>query len=201
MTDQKPKLEVVTEVEVVEAEVATPPTPVELGLELSGDPSEAQAQLLLAIQEARTEAAENRDGMLRAMAELENNRKRAISERSLMLSQASERIINRVLPVLDSFAAALGTKSDTDDTSLVEGMRNTFAQLKDAMTAEGVTEIPAVGEPFDPEVHEAVSTLGEGDSLVVLHELRKGYRLRQRVIRPATVVVGPPEAQTPPESE
>jgi molecular chaperone GrpE len=201
MTDQKPELEVVTEVEVVEAEAPTPPTPAELGLKLSRDLSEAQDQLLIAIQEARTEAAGNRDGMLRAMAELENNRKRAISERSLMLSQASERIVNRILPVLDSFAAALGTKSDTDNSSLVEGMRNTFAQLKDAMTAEGVTEIPAVGEPFDPEVHEAVSTLGEGDSLVVLHELRKGYKLRQRVIRPATVVVGPPEAQNPAESE
>ena len=201
MADQKPELEVVTEVEVVEAEAATPPTPAALGLELSGNLLEAQDQLLLAVHEGRLDAAKNRDGMLRAMAELDNNRKRAISERSLILSQASERIVNRILPVLDSFSAALETGDEADDRSLIEGMRNTYAQLKDAMAAEGLVEIPAVGEPFDPEIHEAVSKLGEGDNLVVLHELRKGYKLKQRVIRPATVVVAPPEEPTASESE
>lgn len=191
MTDQKPELEVVAELAGVEAPAA-PPTAQELGLELPENPSEARDQLLVAVREARVEASSHLDGMLRAMAELENNKKRALNERILTLNQAGERIVNRMLPVLDSFEAALDGEGEEESTgALNAGMKNTLSQLKDALSAEGLQEIPSVGEPFNPEVHEAVSTLGEADDLVVLHELRKGYVLKNRVLRPATVVVGP----------
>lgn len=191
MTDKKPDLEVVAELVEVEAPAA-PPTAQELGLELSENSSEARDQLLTAVHEARVEASKHLDGMLRAMAELENNKKRALNERILTLNQAGERIASRLLPVLDSFEAALEGEDETElNEALNAGMKNTLSQLKDALAAEGLQEIPSVGEPFDPEVHEAVSALGEADDLVVLHELRKGYLLKTRVLRPATVVVGP----------
>jgi len=191
MTDQKPDLEVVAEPAGVETP-ATPPTAQELDLELSVNPSEAQDQLLLAVREARVEASKHLDGMLRAMAELDNNKKRALNERVLTFNQAGERIVNRLLPVLDSFEAALEGEDEAESSgALSAGMKNTLSQLKDALAAEGLQEIPSIGEPFDPEIHEAVSVLGKADDLVVLHELRKGYVLKTRVLRPATVVVGP----------
>jgi molecular chaperone GrpE len=146
----------------------------------------------MAVHEARVEASKHLDGMLRAMAELDNNKKRALNERVLTFNQAGERIVNRLLPVLDSFEAALdGADGAEFSGALDAGMRNTLSQLKDALAAEGLQEIPTIGEPFDPEIHEAVSVLGEADDLVVLHELRKGYILKTRVLRPASVVVGP----------
>jgi molecular chaperone GrpE len=191
MTNKKPELEVVAEPAGGEGPAA-PPTAQELGLELSENSPEARDQLLTAVHEARVEASKRLDGMLRAMAELENNKKRALNERILTLNQAGERIVSRLLPVLDSFEAALEGEGEAESNgALNAGMKNTLSQLKDALAAEGLQEIPSVGESFDPEVHEAVSTLGEADDLVVLHELRKGYVLKTRVLRPTTVVVGP----------
>jgi molecular chaperone GrpE len=95
------------------------------------------------------------------------------------------------LPALDSFDAALSIEATTDtETRMLEGMRGTYALVLDALTREGFEPIMAIGEPFDPALHEAVSVVpGDGEQ-VVQQELRKGYVMRGRVIRPSLVIVG-----------
>ena len=101
-------------------------------------------------------------------------------------------LLGRLLPVLDNFQRALsaGEPGDSRDP-FREGVSLTLQQLKEILAREGLEEIPAVGEPFDPHLHEAVETrvvegLGEG---IVLEELRKGYRFRGQLLRPALVRV------------
>ena len=182
-----------SEVDVEAIEVRTP-TPEELGFTLPSDPDEAVDTLLRAVAEARVESAEHRDGHLRALAEMDNVRKRSLRDRVTFIDQATERMMHKLLPVLDSFKAGLDSPTETEvEQRLIEGLRQTYGQLSDALASEGLVPIEAAGQPFDPHLHEAVSIIGEGDNLVVQHQLRGGFRLKDRVLRPATVVVGPPE--------
>jgi molecular chaperone GrpE len=94
------------------------------------------------------------------------------------------------MPVLDSFDAALGTAAETDtERLLLSGMISTREQLLAALEKEGLEVLPSVGEAFDPEIHEPVGAPGGTDDLVVSSELRRGYRLRDRVLRPAMVML------------
>ena len=97
-----------------------------------------------------------------------------------------------ILPTLDSLDAALEIEATTEGESrMLEGMRGTEALLLDALATEGFERIEAIGEPFDPALHEAVQVVpGEGDQQVVQQVLRKGYVMRGRVIRPSLVIVG-----------
>ena len=164
------------------------PDPAALGLSLPEDPAEARDALLRALDEARNEASSYLDDLRRVAADFENFRKRVTREQQLLVDRASERVLKAVLPVLDSFDAALSIEAGTEtEEKLLGGMRGTHAQLLDILTKEGLEVIFAVGEPFDPELHEAVMSSGDGERLVVSQELRRGYRLHGRVIR-ATLV-------------
>ena len=164
------------------------PDPAALGLSLPDDPAEARDALLRALDEARNEASSYLDDLRRVAADFENFRKRMTREQQLLVDRASERVVKAVLPVLDSFDAALSIEATTEtEEKLLGGMRGTHAQLLDVLTKEGLEVIFAVGEPFDPELHEAVMSSGDGERLVVSQELRRGYRLHGRVIR-ATLV-------------
>jgi molecular chaperone GrpE len=164
------------------------PDPATLGLSLPDDPAQARDALLRALDEARNEAGSYLDDLRRVAADFENFRKRVTREQQLLVDRASERVLKAVLPVLDSFDAALSIEATTEtEEKLLGGMRGTHAQLLDVLTKEGLEVIPAVGEPFDPELHEAVMSSGDGDRLVVSQELRRGYRLHGRVVR-ATLV-------------
>lgn len=164
------------------------PDPAALGLSLPEDPAEARDALLRALDEARNEASSYLDDLRRVAADFENFRKRVTREQQLLVDRASERVLKAVLPVLDSFDAALSIEAGTEtEEKLLGGMRGTHAQLLDILTKEGLEVIFAAGEPFDPELHEAVMSSGDGDRLVVSQELRRGYRLHGRVIR-ATLV-------------
>ncbi|MDH3307671.1 MAG: nucleotide exchange factor GrpE [Acidimicrobiia bacterium] len=176
----------------VEAEVIVAPVSAEeLGIELPGDPPAAIETLLHAVRDARSEASDHLDRWHRAAADLDNYRKRALREHAQIRAVAGERVISGLLPALDSFQAALGLPEDTPAERLLDGMRGTLAQLMDALGREGFEAIPAEGEPFDPGVHEAVSASADGEGrLVVVHELRRGYRLGGKVLRPALVAVG-----------
>lgn len=178
-----------------------PPTPEELGLELPEDPREAVDTLLTLLGGALGEAAEHRDGYLRALAETDNIRKRSLRDRTTFIEQATERVMHKLLPVLDTFQAGLDSPAETEsEQRLLEGLQGTYSQLAEVLASEGLQAIDAEGEPFDPELHEAISVLGEGDQLVVQHQMRRGYRLKERVLRPATVVVGPAPAEEADES-
>jgi molecular chaperone GrpE len=162
-----------------------------LGLDLPADHEEAVGVLIDALATARLAADSYLDDLQRVAAEYENFRKRAARDREEVMARSSQRLVQAMLPVLDSFDQAFVHKAETSgEEMLLAGLQGTFHQLMDLLSKEGVEMIPTLGEPFDPNVHEAVAGGGEGD-LVVAQQLRAGYTLKGRVLRPAMVVVAP----------
>lgn len=166
------------------------PSPHDLGIELPDDPEESVAFLLGLIAEARDEATSYLGDLKRVAADFDNFRKRTMREQSHVLDRAAERVIQKLLPALDSFDAALSI--DVEPAAggpLLAGMENTREQLLTALGEEGLRVVPTVGEKFDPAVHEPVGApVGDG-VLVVSQELRRGYVLNDRLIRPALVTL------------
>jgi molecular chaperone GrpE len=185
MTDELRDVEIV-DGEVVQAD--GPPDPAALGIDLPADKDEAIRVLLEELHAARGEASSYLDDLRRVAADFDNFRKRATREQQVTVERASERVLAAMLPVLDSFDAALQISPTTEtEEKLLGGMRSTHAQLMDALAKEGLESVPSWGEPFDPEIHEAVLSSGEGSKLTVSQELRRGYRLRGKVLRAALV--------------
>lgn len=182
----------VVEAEIVETVPEEGPRPEDLGLELPGDPDQAVDVLLKELGTARSEATTYLEDLRRVAADFDNFRKRKVREQSDQVGRASQRVVESLLPVLDSFDAAFTHEPQTPtEEKLVAGMRSTYQQLLDILSREGLAVIQTIGEPFDPEVHEAVTTSAEGDGeLWVTAELRRGYLLGGRVLRPALVAVG-----------
>ena len=184
--------------EIVEGEVvdetdgegAEPsPTPGDLGIDLPGDPDAAIGLLTQHISEARRTAEAHLDDLRRIAAEYDNFRKRSMRDRETLVANAGERVVSQMLPVLDSFDAALAIEATTEaEEKMLGGVRSTFELLMSVLSREGLSPIPTVGEPFDPEVHEAVMSSGDGD-LVVSQELRRGYKLGDRVLRASLVAL------------
>jgi molecular chaperone GrpE len=163
--------------------------------EEAGEPTaatEGEADLQQQLAEAQALAAENLDGWLRARAELANYKKRVERERAETYQNAAGTILARLLPALDDFERA--TKDAPDDPSLrqwVEGVTLIQRKLQTILESEGVQRIEAEGQQFDPNVHEALThdeseNHGEGE---VIEVVRQGYRLGDRVLRPALVRV------------
>ena len=164
-------------------------TAADLGLDLPADPAEREQQLLHELAVARSEASEYLDTLQRVAAEFDNYRKRVERDQSETVLRASQRLVESMLPTLDAFDAALGYDAQTPaEEKIVAGMRGTHTQLMDTLQREGFAAIEAEGPDFDPAVHEAVAGGGDGH-LVVAQELRKGYTLQGRVIRPTLVMV------------
>lgn len=179
--------EMLEDLAVLEAE----PTAHDLGLELPEDPDEAQALLLRELSEARQEAGEQLEMLQRVAADFDNYRRRVERDQVENVERASQRVIESLLPTLDAFDAATAFEPQSpSEQNTLDGMLATRAQLLETLSREGFEPIPAAGEHFDPKVHEAVSgpSGGEGD-LVVDAELRRGYVMRGRVIRPSLVTV------------
>ena len=127
------------------------------------------------------------------MADMENFKKRAARERQDAIKFANEALLERIIPVLDNFDAALAAANapDTSVQSLQSGVNMIQQQLKSAMSEAGLEEIDATGKPFDPNIHEAISQQ-ESDEVPegqVVQQVRKGYKLRERLLRPASVIV------------
>ena len=143
------------------------------------------------LAKANAEKAEYLEGWQRAKADYVNAKKRAEDERRDLHRFASEALVVSLLPVLDSFDHALAA-ADGDEAWL-EGLRNTHAQLMQALAQNGVEAFDPKGETFDPILHEPVETLAvskpEEDNIVTkVHQ--KGYTLHGKVIRPARVAIG-----------
>ena len=137
------------------------------------------------------EAKQYLDDLRRVAADFDNFRKRTQREMAENIERASQRVVIGLLPVLDSFDLAVAHAPETDsEANLLGGVRSTHQQLLDALTNEGLGVIPTIGEPFDPNVHEAVAMEGDAEHLVVIGEMRLGYTLHGRVIRAALVAVG-----------
>lgn len=177
-----------TEAELVE--VKGPPDPHTLGLELPGDPEAAIALLLTELQASREEATSYLDDLKRVAADFDNYRKRTSREGTAMLDRATEKVVRGLMPVLDTFDAALSAEARTDtEKKLYSGMVNTREQLLNALKDEGLEVIPTIDETFDPEIHEPVGAPAGSGTLTVSEELRRGYRLNGKVLRAALVVL------------
>jgi len=156
----------------------------------SGDAPEED--LARALEEARAQAASYLEDLKRLKAEFENYRKRMVREQTGMIERASASIVERLLPILDNFELALMAADRTKDyESMVRGVEMVYGELLEVLKREGLERIDSLHKPFDPELHEAVMHAeGEGDEIVVLDEMRPGYKLGGRVISPAMVKVG-----------
>jgi molecular chaperone GrpE len=144
------------------------------------------------LEEARKEAAENRDRWIRAVADLENFRKRSTQERSNLLKYKNEEILRDLVAVMDNMDRALKYCDPTGKPDpLAEGICMVSGMFKDILGRYGVQEIKALGEPFDPHMHEAVARVPAGDnqSNTVVEEVEKGYMYQDRLLRPSKVVV------------
>ena len=150
-----------------------------------------------AVEELKVRAAkadENWERLLRITADLENFKKRAAREKADAIKFANESLIQKLIPVLDNFdMALLAVQSAAADSnqSLQAGITMIHQQLKSALADTGLEEVDAAGKTFDPNLHEAVSQQesAEVPEDQVLQQLRKGYKLRDRLLRPATVIV------------
>ena len=130
------------------------------------------------------------DRLARLQAEFENARKRGVREQQEFREYALADAMKAILPSLDSFERALQT-SAADKSELRGGVELIYRQLQDALAKLGLRPIPAKGEPFDPHLHEAVEMVdtSEAEDHHVLDELQRGYKLKDRLLRPSMVRV------------
>lgn len=138
------------------------------------------------------EIEELKSRYLRVQADYDNFRKRTKSEKEASAKYRSQSLAEQLLPVLDNFERALVVETTNEESkSILTGVDMVYRQLKDALQQEGVEEVEALGKPFDPHVHQAVmqEKSEEHDSGIVTEVFQKGYRLKDRVIRPAMVKV------------
>ena len=145
------------------------------------------------LEASRLEAAQNRDLYLRAVADLDNYRKRAQREREDLAKYANENILRELVPVLDNLERAVehARGEDPCSSSLMQGVEMTLSQFGRALEKFGVRPFSSLGEPFDPSRHEAMGQLESAEHApnCVAQELQKGYMLNDRLLRPALVMV------------
>ena len=179
---------------------APEPTPAAVQEEAGADGTTpvpvSDADPAAALAAAQAEAAANEDKFLRARAELENYRRRAIRERAEVAGEAKREVLLRVLDVLDNLERALGYEQ-ADAKTLLMGLRMTVTQFEDVLSGMGVKVVAACGEQFDPRRHEAVATVEDSEQAegTIVEEVQRGYHLDDVLLRPARVkvVAGPAE--------
>jgi len=161
-----------TEAEVEESEPELAPTPDDLLATLTAERDE-----YLALAQ-------------RVQADFENYRKRAVRDQERLVAHAHERLVRELLPVLDDLERALEAAARHEEAQLVDGVQLVERALRGALAKEGLTEIETAGQ-FDPHVHEALLTQPSADTEpgTVLEVVQRGYRLGDRVVRPARVIV------------
>lgn len=172
--------------------------------EITGDagatiePLESAATPDAETAELKNQVAQLQNQLLRVSADFDNYKKRAARERQEGIKYAQESLLQRLIPVLDNFemAQAAGQAQNISVASLQSGIAMVQQQLKSTLNEAGLEELDATGKAFDPNLHEALSQEESADIPEghVLRQLRKGYKLRERLLRPASVVVARPPA-------
>ncbi len=156
-------------------------------------PAPERADLKAELERLRAEATANLEGWQRERAEFANYKKRSEADRNQLVFLTGVKIVEKLLPVIDDFDRALtNLPDDLKDNGWIEGVRLTRRKLVGLLEDEGLSPIPiAPGDPFDPTLHEAITheasdQFGEGQ---IIAEVQKGYRIGERVLRPALVRV------------
>jgi molecular chaperone GrpE len=157
------------------------------GSEPQGSPGTDESMLLA---EAEAQRDEYLDLLQRTKADFENYRKRAARDQERLVAHAHERLVRELLPVLDDLERTLDAAERHEEAALVDGVKLVEKSLRKALEKEGLTEIDTEG-PFDPHVHEAVlaQPADDAEQGAVLEVLQRGYRLGDKVVRPARVIV------------
>ena len=148
---------------------------------------------------ANKEAAANYDRYMRAVADLENFRKRTIREKDELRQFATANVVEGIIPILDNLGLGLAAaKQETDVKAIVDGIGHVLEQFKGTLARQGLKEIDPQGQPFDPNLHDCISHQPSPDvpEEMVSQVVRLGYSLNGRLLRPASVVVssGPAKA-------
>ncbi len=141
-------------------------------------------------EELEAEAAKWKEVSLRTAAEMENLRKRTTREREDAIRYANQRLLEELIPVIDNFEMGMQAASQDTKSMIYIGMDMVRRQLNEFLTSQGVQEIPTTGN-FDPNLHDAVAQeeCAEGEEGRILKVTRRGFKLRDRLLRPASVVV------------
>ena len=175
-----------------EVEIEKPPAPAEPLVAL--DPATVTAEQFDDLKDRAAKADENWQRLLRTTADFDNFKKRAAREKQDAIKFANEPLLQKLILVLDNFDMALAAAQNSQAASVESmqtGINMIHQQLKNALLEAGLEEVDATGKPFDPNFHEAVSQKETADvpDGQVVQQLRKGYKLRDRLLRPAGVVV------------
>ena len=169
------------------------------------DPEVAEKDDIETLKQALAEEKQKAENYLanwqRAQADFINYRRRSEQEKEEIGKFANSVLMFSLLPILDDVERAItAIPSNLAKLSWVDGIRLIERKLQASLEAQGLSPIKALGEPFDPKFHEAAMH-GKGKEGIVIAELQKGYKLHDRVIRPAMVVVGEGEAEEKKETE
>jgi molecular chaperone GrpE len=163
-------------------------------------PAEEIEDLKARLAQAEVQAQAARDAQLRAMADLENTRRRLEREAQASARYAAEKLLGELLAVCDSLELGLKAAGEPDGAAraLAEGMQLTYRQLMSVLEKHGVKQIDPTGQPFNPDFHQAMTMVESADVAPnhVLSVMQKGYSLHERLLRPAMVVVA--RAPAPP---
>lgn len=156
--------------------------------ESANDPKDAK------IAELQAKVDELNDRYLRLYSEFDNFRKRTAKEKMELIQSGGEDVFKSILPVIDDFERAIKSNSETSDVKAVnDGVNLIYNKLKSTLTQKGLEEMKSVGEPFNADIHEAITNVpapSEDQKGKVIDELEKGYTLNGKIIRFAKVVIG-----------
>ena len=157
---------------------------------VSPKPAAPESQVDAELQKLKAERDTLLDRLARLQAEFENARKRSAKEQQDFREYATLDSVKALLPILDSFERALHA-SNPEAADFRSGIELIYKQLQDALSKQGLRPIPAKGEPFDPHLHQAIEVVDtdEAEDHHVLEELQRGYKLKDRLVRPSMVRV------------
>jgi len=182
----------------IDIEIDKQPSPADPPLEpeplVSLEPATVTPEQFEELKERAAKADDNWERLLRTTADFENFKKRVTREKQEAIRYANEGLLQKLVPIMDNFDMALSA-AQTGQTeaaqSLQAGINMIYQQMKSTLGEAGLEEVDAAGKTFDPNLHEAVSQTEtiEAPEGQVVQQLRKGYKLRDRLLRPATVVV------------
>ncbi len=159
----------------------------------AGSDKEIMPSLEELLRQAELQAQEHHDAWLRAKAEADNTRRRAVEDVEKARKFAVEKFAGDLLAVKDSLEAALATGANASSESLISGVELTLKQLASVFEKHSLAEVNPLGTKFDPNRHQAIGMVdGEGEANTVATVLQKGYVLNERVLRPAMVMVTKP---------